>query len=243
MVPDYHRDGFTLLPAVFGRDEAEVWLAECERLPRLPGVFHADNLRTGVLNSERPPDRLDPVIDLSPVLRELATGPRIVSVVGELLGEEPVLFKDKIIFKPPGMQGYKAHQDYAYWHWLPAPPEALLTVLVAFDRATPDNGAVEFFPGLHDRLLTPAGVPADVDDADLTTDGWLAETEPGDVVVFHSLTPHRSGHNRTDSMRRQFYLSYCSAAYGDLYQAYYEHLHTSLRGQMGPPARSRSYFL
>lgn len=238
----YRSDGFLVLRSFFPPSDVAELAAECDRLQALPGMFHPDNLRTGVLNSDRPPDRLDPVIDLSPALRRLAMSPRVLSVVGQLLGDDPVLFKDKVIFKPAGSRGYAAHQDYAYWHWLPAPPDALLTVLVAIDPATAENGAVEFFPGLHGHLLTADGFPADVGEEQLVTAGQLALTRPGDVVVFHSLTPHGSGTNHTSSVRRQLYLSYAAGTYGDLYRPYYDRLHESLRKAMPGEAQERAYF-
>ena len=235
----YRDDGYVLVRGLFGADEVAAWVGECDRL-EASGVMHPDNLRTHVLNSTRPPDRLDPVVDLSPVLHSLAGG--LAALAGELLGEEAALFKDKLIFKPPGMRGYLAHQDYAYWHWLPVPPSALLTVLVALDGATVENGAVELFAGFHDRLLTEEGRPADVPDGVLPEHGFLAETAPGDVVVFHSLTPHRSGDNRTAAPRRQLFLSYSAARYGDLYRRYYDGLQASVVAALPAEARSRAYF-
>ncbi len=236
---DYRDEGFVLVRGLFGADEAAPWRDECERLAA-SGVMHPDNLRTHVLNSSRPPDRLDPVVDLSPALHDLASALRPLAAA--LLGEEATLFKDKLIFKPPGMRGYLAHQDYAYWHWLPVPPAALVTVLVAIDEATAGNGAVELFGGLHDRLLTEVGRPGDIADSVLPERGFLATTRPGDVVAFHPLTPHRSGDNRTAAPRRQLFLSYCAAAHGDLYRTYYDHLHASLLDAMTPDARARAYF-
>lgn len=241
-VARYREQGFLALDGFFGPDEAAEWAAECERLWRLPGVVHRDNLRTHVLASDKEMDRLDPVIDLSPVLGDVARSRRIAAVAGRLLGDEPLLFKDKLIFKPPGTAGYKTHQDYAYWHWLPAPPDALLTVMVAVDAAAEGNGAVEFVPGLHGRLLTPEGRPGDIDDAAIDVPGRVLRTEPGDVVVFHSLTPHRSGANRSPAMRRQLYLSYGAARHGDLYQRYYAGLHGAFRQAMAPVAREQAFF-
>lgn len=237
----YRDEGFVVARGMFGADEVAAWSGECDRLEQ-SGVMHPDNLRTHVLNSQRPPDRLDPVIDLSPVLHELAWGARLRSLASELLGDEAALFKDKLIFKPPGARGYLAHQDYAYWHWLPVPPSALVTVVVAFDASTAENGAVELFGGLHDRLLTEEGRPADIADSALPASGFLAESRPGDVLAFHSLTPHRSGDNRTGSPRRQLFLSYCAATYGDLYRTYYDRLHASVLDAMVPETRARAYF-
>ncbi|MEA2826384.1 MAG: 2-aminoethylphosphonate dioxygenase [Actinomycetota bacterium] len=235
----YRMDGFVLVRGRFGADQVAAWVGECDRL-EASGVMHPDNLRTHVLNSPRPPDRLDPVVDLSPVFHSLALD--LASLAAALLGEEAALFKDKLIFKPPGSRGYLAHQDYAYWHWLPVPPPALVTVLVAIDGATVDNGAVELFAGLHDRLLTEEGRPADVPASALPERGFLAETAPGDVVAFHSLTPHRSGDNRTTGPRRQLFLSYGAARHGDLYRLYYDRLRASVLDLMPPEARARAYF-
>lgn len=237
----YHRDGFVVVPGVFRADEVSGYVEECDRLEH-SGIVHPDNLRTHVLNSERPPDRLDPVIDLSPLLDSLPSCARLMAPIAQLLGDEPSLFKDKVIFKPPGMQGYKTHQDYAYWQWLPAPPNSLLTVLVALDAARAENGAVEFFPGQHGTLLTAPGAPADVDESTLDGSAVVVETSPGDVVIFHSLTPHRSGGNRSPSMRRQLYLSYNGAAHGDLYGMYYDRLRQSMLDSMPAGDRERAYF-
>jgi hypothetical protein len=235
----YREDGFVLVRGLFGSDEVAAWAGECDRL-EASGVMHPDNLRTHVLNSERPPDRLDPVVDLSPALGGLASG--LASLAAELLGEEAALFKDKLIFKPAGARGYLAHQDYAYWHWLPVPPSTATRTVTRADGATVDNGAVELFAGLHHRLLTEEGCPADVPDSDLPERGFLAETDPGDVVAFHSLTPHRSGDNRTAAPRRQLFLSYGPARHADLYRLYYDRLRASVLDAMAPDARARAYF-
>ncbi|HEX8771575.1 MAG TPA: phytanoyl-CoA dioxygenase family protein [Acidimicrobiales bacterium] len=237
----YRRRGFVAVPGVFTGDEVSRYVEECDRLQHC-GIVHPDNLRTHVPNSERPPDRLDPVIDLSPLFDSLTSCARLMGPLAQLLGDQPSLFKDKVIFKPPGMRGYKTHQDYAYWQWLTAPPDALLTVLVALDPATAENGAVEFFPGHHDGLLTEPGAPADVDESTLGGPAEVVETRPGDIVIFHSLTPHRSGDNYSSSMRRQLYLSYNGAAQGDLYAMYYERLHQSVLGAMGIRDREQAYF-
>lgn len=241
-VAAYRDTGYLVLRRFFFALEAAEWAHECERLWNTTELVDPDNLRTHVLGSERAVDRLDPVIDVSPVLARVAQATALRSVLRLLLGGDPLLFKDKLIFKPPGARGYRTHQDYAYWHWLPAAPDALLTVMVAVDGANAENGAVEFCPGLHARLLTPEGTAADVDDTDVPTPGELVETEPGDVVVFHSLTPHRSGFNRSASTRRQLYLSYSAAATGDLRDSYYRNLHQNLWAGMTATERERSFF-
>jgi hypothetical protein len=43
-------------------------------------------------------------------------------------------------------------------------------------------------------------------------------------------------------MRRQLYLSYSAAAYGNLHDTYYGRLHQTLRDGMAPEDRARAHF-
>ena len=64
--------------------------------------------------------------------------------VSELFGEPAVLFKDKINFKLPGGDGFKAHQDVqAGWD---AYAGLHITAMVAIDETNAANGSLEMFP-------------------------------------------------------------------------------------------------
>ena len=150
----------------------------------------------------------DPVIDLSLACHRLALDPDLLETVGALHGEEACLFKDKLIYKPPGVKGYDLHQDYISW---PSFPRSFLTVLIPLDRADRENGCTEVFPGYHTGgLLTPADgqyhplPPELVDEARAVP----LVLDPGDVAVFGGFTPHRSAPNRSGRWRRQLYVSY-----------------------------------
>ena len=111
--------------------------------------------------------------------------------VGELFGEEAVLFKDKINLKRPGGSGFTPHQDVqAGWDSY-AP--FFITMLVSIDRATAENGCLELAAGFHDKgLIGDYWAPlTERDMADMTF--VACPTEPGDVVFFDSFAPHRSG--------------------------------------------------
>ena len=154
-------------------------------------------------------ETFDPVIDLSPACgragaRRTAAG----RCSRDLYGEPACLFKDKLIFKPPGAKGYGLHQDWIAW---PGFPRSFLTVLVPLDPADADNGCTEVFPGYHHNgsliaggRRVPRAAAGPVDEAA----GVPLELEPGDVAVFGGFTPHRSAPNRSDRWRRQLYLSY-----------------------------------
>lgn len=217
-VSAYHRDGFVVARGLFAHDELDALAVEAGRVFGRDDLKDSDNIRCRWSNhfetGECRFDCFDPVIDLSPPCAALARDPRLLAAAAALYGEPAFLFKDKLIFKPPGAKGYDLHQDYIAW---PSFPKSFLTAIVAIDAAAADNGATEVFPGLHTRgCLTPAdgryhklspesvaGVP-----------GVMLELQPGDVAFFGGYTPHRSGPNRSDQWRRLLYLSYNAASDG-----------------------------
>lgn len=231
------RDGFVFLRGVFQSEEVREFQKEAERL-LASDLVHENNLRTrpkklasGALEVER----FDPVIDVSSLFARLVRDERILAPLQAVFGEDAVLFKDKLIFKVPGMKGYSMHQDYAWWQPQPKGEEVLpnvtpgkiLSVMIGIDAADAENGAVQLFPGMHHELLSTPGqlrnlLPDEIAKIDLNT-SVLGETVPGDVVIFHSLTPHCSNMNNSNRSRRQLYLSYNAASAGDVYQAQQSH--------------------
>lgn len=222
----YQRDGFVILRQHFAEDSLHAWQAECDRLLALPDVS-PDNPRTPFrFGAEAHPERIDPVIDWSPLFHDLVHNRGLTDIVGELLGDTPRLFKDKLICKGPGIDGYQMHQDYAWgWQGL-AEADQLLSVAVMLDHASPANGSIAFVPGRHHELLTPAGEARNLTDSEIVKlfpDGADATTTaPGDIVIFHSLTPHCSGRNTSDRWRRALYLTYHAASAGRLRDDYYQ---------------------
>lgn len=116
IVGDYRRFGYVVVASPFGQEEIAQWRRECDRLWALPGTQEASEFRVDLrdtLDGRRVPERLDPVIDASPVFAELARDERVLRVARALLGENVVLFKDKLIVKTPGTMGYRTHQDFS----------------------------------------------------------------------------------------------------------------------------------
>lgn len=226
MKADYDRDGFVLIPAIFSHGEIECWGAEADRLWSLPeaseaGAFRVDSRATA--EGTMVPERLDPVTDISPLFSDLAADERILSVVSFLLGDKPVLFKDKLIVKPPGVAGYPLHQDFAYIEFFGFDGSQQLAVCLAIDKTEPASGPIEFFPNYHhQRLPSPPDRPGETDERCLEMDsGKIVIMEPGDMVIFSSLCPHRSAANFSPSTRRLLFFTYNTHSSGDFYQTYY----------------------
>lgn len=222
----YWRDGYVVVRGRFGDDAVRAWRAECDRLwglvdgdPDAARVQWRGHAGRGQIR-----DRIDPVVDISPVFAALAADPRLVGPVREVLRAEPVLMKAKLITKRPGTAGYTMHQDFPYWAPLGIPADDLLTLQVSVDESRADNGAVEVFARLHHRRLeSRPDEPLDVDQSRMDPSGGeVAELGPGDLLLFHSLTPHRSGPNRSNDNRRALFLTYATSTHGDVYRRYHD---------------------
>jgi ectoine hydroxylase-related dioxygenase (phytanoyl-CoA dioxygenase family) len=213
---DWASKGWTLVPGFLDRDEVEKLRREAERLWADQKLFGE---RGAVPNSATRGDRLDPVIDLSPPFAALARDPRLMAQVEAVLGGAAQLMKDKFIAKPPGAGGYAAHQDGAYWPGMGLDTSSFLTAITFLDDATGENGAIECAPGHHRGLLTDPGIVADPDEGQLGPFTTI-EARPGDLLLLHALTPHRSGPNRSSGMRRALLFTYGIDPRPDLYAVY-----------------------
>src|SRR5215510_5255058 len=145
-IADYRRDGFLIVRGVFAPEEINELDSEACRLMELTDLMDSDNIRCRwqncVTTGECRFDCFDPVIDLSPVCASVARDPRMIDLVSALYGERAHLFKDKLIFKPPGAKGYAMHQDYISWKSF---PRSFVTAIVAIDASDANNGATEVF--------------------------------------------------------------------------------------------------
>lgn len=221
----YREKGYVALRGLLSPAEVAAAGAECDRLLALD-LVDPHNIRTPFrFNSGERPERIDPVLDLSPLFAALGRDERLLGPVRAIFGgDEPLLFKDKLILKAPGTDGYAMHQDQAWWQLCPA--DGILSVSVQIDGADAANGCIELFGGYQDRMLSPEGELRNLNAAEIATvnprDGEKIETQPGDVLIFHSLAPHQSGKNLADKSRRSLYLSYSAASHGDLHATYYE---------------------
>jgi len=233
LAQEYKQRGFLKLSGLFSAEEIAGWQEECVRLQGLD-LVDPNNKRTPFKFPDIPyPEKIDPVADISPLFVQLIQDARLLNVLQAIFADEPLLFKDKLIYKLPGMSGYGMHQDWA-WGWQHfAPADDLLSVSFQIDGADADNGCIELFEGYHDKLLTTPGEERGFTPEEQATlidpaRGEKMITQPGDVLIFHSLTPHQSGKNTVDYPRRSLYLTYNAKRCGNLRDDYYHHYHNEM---------------
>jgi len=246
-IANYRRDRFVIVRDVFTSEEVAELDVEARRLLQLTDLIDSDNIRCRWQNcattGECRFDCFDPVIDLSPICARVARDPRMIELVSALYGERAHLFKDKLIFKPGGAQGYAMHQDYISW---PSFPRTFVTAIVAIDPSDASNGATEVFPGYHTRgsLVPEDGmyheVPLDLIDL---SKGVVLDLKPGDVAVFSGFTPHRSAANQSSEARRLLYLSYnADSDGGDQRDAHYREYEGWLKDRYAEYGKTNTFF-
>jgi len=227
MAQEYARKGYVVLRDLLSPQLVADLRSASERVFAAQGVRDDFNIRAEArrdVDGSWVVDRLDPVVDLSPTFVEAVSQPRLLLALRELIGGQPQLLKCKLIRKDPSVQGYAAHQDYLYWRWLETHPDQLCSVAIAIFDADVDSGGIELFPALH-RAQIPGADGSLEADCDLAELGALESEVPslraGDALIFHSLSPHRSGPNTSAHPRTVLLPSYISGAEPDIYLKYY----------------------
>mgnify|MGYP000872345904 FL=1 len=78
---------------------------------------------------------------------DLCCHPEILDMVEQLIGPDIVLWGSQLFCKPAG-HGLAVpwHQDGQYW---PLDPLATVTVRIAIEDSTPENGCMRYIPGSH----------------------------------------------------------------------------------------------
>lgn len=149
-------------------------------------------------------------------LRELLTE-RLAVTASRLLGEPAVLYKEKINYKLVGGAGFSPHQDAPAYPFI----ESHVSCMVAVDDATTDNGCLEVVSNRHQQLLEMDERGCIVRPLVDEMTWQYAPLRAGQTLWFHSLTPHRSGPNRSTRDRRALYPTYNARSEGDRRASYY----------------------
>ncbi|KAJ6574476.1 epoxidase subunit A [Mycena capillaripes] len=152
---------------------------------------------------------------------ELFRGAPLLKLLRTLLGEEMVLFKEKINYKAAQSGGFKAHTDAPAYVTIPN-IGLVLAIMIAVDPQTAENGCLEVVAGSH-KVDIPVGNDHCLDDSWCDNQTWTPlHLQRGQFVVFDSHLAHRSGANNTSSGRAAIFATYNAlAGAGDKRAAYY----------------------
>ncbi len=150
---------------------------------------------------------------------DLLTDKRIVSYVGDLLGENVIGWGAHYFCKMPGDgKSVSWHQDASYW---PLTPAHTVTVWLAIDDADVENACMRFIPGSHLRgriaFEKSAEDESNVLNQTVSDAGRFGAPvdnalQAGEISLHSDLLLHGSDANRSNRRRCGLTLRYCHAA-------------------------------
>jgi len=222
----FDRDGFVLIPAAqaWTADELKLILSSVDLMadwPDKPGKYmkyYEPNRKDP--KGEKILCRIENFTQYNPGMDFVCNGTKLLDMNSDLLGEDSILYKEKINYKLPGGDGFAPHQDVAAGWWMYG-QSIHISCLVSIDPASIENGCLEVVRGRHtDGMLCGdwKGIP----DETVASMKWeYIPTQPGDVLFFDSYVPHRSAPNNTDKSRRVLYATYAKKSDGDFRARYY----------------------
>ena len=143
----------------------------------------------------------------SALLRRFTSSALFADLCADLIGPDVRLYWDQAVYKKPGTDSpFPWHQDNGYAF---VEPQQYLTCWVALTDATEDNGCPWVVPGLH-RRGTLAHEYSDIGFVCLRdpADAVAVPARAGSIVVFSSLTPHSTGPNHTDDVRKAYIVQF-----------------------------------
>ena len=211
--------GYLKIPCFFSDSEvAELrkWVAEIEGWEQDPDrwLHHYESVSDGTRLS-----RTEDFIPYHEGMKSTLTAGKVLEVISELAGDPAVLYKEKINYKYPGGGGYAPHQDAPAYEFV----RNHTTCLISIDASTADNGCLYFSPGRHrEGMIALDANGCIAPDVAESMDWVAAPTQPGDILLFSSYIPHKSGANGSTLPRRIIYAVYNNISDGDWRDKYYE---------------------
>jgi phytanoyl-CoA hydroxylase len=216
---EFDENGFVKVEGLFSADEVAAFKEEIRGIldaaraaaiarGGAPGGVAADGVYVGLAAG-------------SDFFRRVARDDRLLDALEPVLGPNIEFLSDKVVFKAADVDyGSPWHQDWPYWEGAHK-----VSVWIALDPSTPENGCLKLLPGSHRQaaqhanVTAPAGEgfglrlrPGEVDESQAVA----VPAAPGDAVLFHDLTLHASFPNRSGRDRWALISTYRSASEPDL---------------------------
>ena len=201
--PSHHKswetNGYLRISGFFSGSEVAAlrqWVAEIESWEQDPGrwIHHYESVSDGTRLS-----RTENFIPYHEAMKSTLTTAKVPDAIAELNGEPAVLYKEKINYKYPGGGGYAPHQDAPAYEFV----KSHTTCLISIDAATVENGCLFFSPGRHREGMIALDADGCIAPDVAESMDWVpAPTQPGDILLFSSYIPHKSGANGSNLPRR-----------------------------------------
>jgi ectoine hydroxylase-related dioxygenase (phytanoyl-CoA dioxygenase family) len=201
----YERDGYLVVQAMFDGDEIGLLLRSAREDRALDehsyGRDDGEGGRVRLSLWNHPGDG---------IYGMFARCRRMVDACEQILDDEVYHYHSKMIMKDAKVGGaWTWHQDYGYWYQNGVLFPDLVSVFIAVDPCTTENGCLQVIKGSHqlgriDHVLTGQQAGADtgrVEEVLKRLPLVHVEINPGGALFFHPNLLHRSDRNTSDHPR------------------------------------------
>lgn len=206
-VAQYHEKGFVVVNDLIAPAEAVAWKdALIRRLQTEGKINEPSGVRVWMAEA------------MDPLTRKHVLDAKTTAILQQLIGPNVEFLSVKAVFKN-GATTFPSpwHQDWFYWQG-----SAKLSIWIALDDATPENGCLRLVPGSHREHFTPRQVDDGHGFGLRITDDDLGDrpivTVPvsrGSAVIFHDLALHSSCPNINGQDRWSMISTYRDAGVQD----------------------------
>lgn len=224
-VAQYQRDGFIVIEDFLDATELELWRTTTD--DAVSKRLEASKTAAGwgkdsnSLTNQGDPDNFYAQVftqcvrlaDTHDAMRQLMLDPRLGELAGTLAQVDGIrIWHDQALFKPPYGNATAWHLDNPYWSFS---SKDSLSIWVALDDATLENGCMWYLPGTH-KLATYENSVIGQNQRDLfkkypewaTMASAKAPARAGSCVFHNGLTAHGAGANMTCGPRRAMTCAY-----------------------------------
>ena len=219
----WKNQGYLFLPGFLSSSEKErltEWTQELSALPEAPGKWMKYFESSSFDSEQKILCRIENFIPYHPGFFDFLQDEKKLSILSQLMGERAILYKEKINFKMPGGKGFKHHQDAPAFTTFGQTYH--ITMMVALDPSTLENGCLEVVRGRHREGVFPAEADGTIRQDVIDSMRWdPIVMNPGDLLFFDSYVPHGSAPNRSKAARRALYVTYNKASEGNYRDEYF----------------------
>jgi ectoine hydroxylase-related dioxygenase (phytanoyl-CoA dioxygenase family) len=200
---EFDKKGYVIIRNFWAKEYVEQIRAHIEELTHFNDAPNAHYLdKQGLLFSSR-------LFQKSEFLREALSSPEIIDIMLRLVGKDIWICWDQVVHKKPGGAEFPWHQDNGYYK-LRVPHFQLW---IALSDNFPENGGLQVLPGSnnkglvrHKRVGTHEVICEHIEEGDIAK----ITAEPGDIILFSSLTYHKTGMNVSNVERWAYIVEYMS---------------------------------
>lgn len=212
---DYARDGYIIRKGLLSQDEVADFRDHARK------QLEAENA-SGAVMSKGDKEGKTTLLKMWTKAEDdkyglLARDERMVGLAEGAVGKPIYLYSHKMTMKQPREGGaWEWHQDFGYWYNYGCLAPDMMSIYIALDKATRENGCLQVLKATHKlgrlnhiRENDQTNVEQEHLEAALKRfEHVYVEMEAGDALVFDGNLLHRSDANRSDTYRWGYICSY-----------------------------------